>query len=304
MVAFSVKADRQVVGLAATSKVPVLLENVIYRLVEQVTKRAEDLLAPIIEYQVLGEATVQEIFDISVTGKANLKVAGSRVSNGSIERKEIVKVLRNGTEVFQGQYFLLASPSIMARRPILKLVPIPLSLSFAGTIDTLKRVRTDVNEVGKGTECGINIHGFTELAVGDTIQVRPHRPWLASAPRSTRTDTDLFTFAVRQAPGNPAHTVMRCACIILRSLTNAVSYSRTLLSVESRSGSALAPELVSLAFEALAARWIGSRSQSSPDHPTSQRGGTITRGTARAAEAHLPPTSPFSSSSSAPPSSR
>ena len=103
VVAFSVKVDRQVAGAAAASKVPVLLENVIYRLVEQVTTRAEDLLEPTIDYQVLGEATVQEIFDITVTGKANLKVAGSKVLNGTVERKELVRVMRNGEEIFQGQ---------------------------------------------------------------------------------------------------------------------------------------------------------------------------------------------------------
>jgi translation initiation factor IF-2 len=45
-------------------------------------------------------------------------------------------------------------------------------VSLAGTISTLKRVKLDVNEVGKGTECGIQIEGFEDIQEGDIIQVR------------------------------------------------------------------------------------------------------------------------------------
>lgn len=48
-----------------------------------------------------------------------------------------------------------------------------LILSFSlptGKIDTLKHVKKDVMEMGKGTECGIGLEGFEEFKVDDQIQ--------------------------------------------------------------------------------------------------------------------------------------
>ncbi|KAL7414876.1 hypothetical protein BDY24DRAFT_339112 [Mrakia frigida] len=170
IIGFSVKADRQVVGAAAGSKVPILLEKVIYRLVEQVISRTEDLLPPIIEFQVVGEATVQAIFEISVPGKKNLKVAGCRVFNGTVDKKDSVRVMRNEEEIYMG------------------------------TIDTLKRVKADVTEVGKGTECGMNIHGFTDLAEGDILQVSSPPN---SRSRSTRRSSSSFVRSFTDFPSSP-----------------------------------------------------------------------------------------------------
>lgn len=39
-----------------------------------------------------------------------------------------------------------------------------------GRIETLKHVKKDVEEMGKGTECGIGLEGFEELQIDDQIQ--------------------------------------------------------------------------------------------------------------------------------------
>lgn len=44
------------------------------------------------------------------------------------------------------------------------------STLFAGNIDTLKHVKKDVMEMGKGTECGIGLEGFEDFEVDDQIQ--------------------------------------------------------------------------------------------------------------------------------------
>ena len=47
-----------------------------------------------------------------------------------------------------------------------------LTLYFCiGKIDTLKHVKKDVMEMGKGTECGIGFERFNDLKVGDVIEV-------------------------------------------------------------------------------------------------------------------------------------
>ena len=39
-----------------------------------------------------------------------------------------------------------------------------------GTISSLKQQKKDVNEMRKGTECGLAVEGFTDLRVGDQVQ--------------------------------------------------------------------------------------------------------------------------------------
>lgn len=39
-----------------------------------------------------------------------------------------------------------------------------------GKIDTLKHVKKDVMEMGKGSECGIGFEGFQDLEVDDQVQ--------------------------------------------------------------------------------------------------------------------------------------
>jgi translation initiation factor IF-2 len=45
-----------------------------------------------------------------------------------------------------------------------------LTSHCTGAIDTLKHVKKDVMEMGKGTECGIGFEGFEDLQVDDQIQ--------------------------------------------------------------------------------------------------------------------------------------
>ena len=39
-----------------------------------------------------------------------------------------------------------------------------------GKIDTLKHVKKDVMEMGKGTECGIGLEGYDEFEADDQLQ--------------------------------------------------------------------------------------------------------------------------------------
>jgi translation initiation factor IF-2 len=110
--------------------------DVIYHLIDKVKSLMTDLLDKIrVETQV-GCANVQAIFKSSQLGL----IAGCIVTEGSIKRSHLAKLVRNKEVIWQGD------------------------------ISSLKRVQEDVREVTKGIECGILLNHFNAVEVGDQIQ--------------------------------------------------------------------------------------------------------------------------------------
>lgn len=102
VIGFSVKADRKVLQHAVASNVDVVTETVIYRLAEAVVEKVEGLLEPIVEHQVLADAVIQAVFDITDKSKKVTQVAGCRVGNGTVAKKETVRIMRQGEEIWSG----------------------------------------------------------------------------------------------------------------------------------------------------------------------------------------------------------
>ncbi|KAH9842715.1 initiation factor 2 [Rhodofomes roseus] len=148
IVAFSVGVPRPVQSVAASQHVPWITSTIIYRLMEDVTAKVIELLPPIVEKRVTGEANVLQLFDIHVKSKQTMKVAGCRVLNGLVEKTKMARVIRHGEAVYEGR------------------------------IETLKQFKKDVTEVSKGTECGIAFGSFSDLREGDIVQtfVRIEKP--------------------------------------------------------------------------------------------------------------------------------
>jgi len=140
LLAFSVKPSNRIVNYAAAAGVPIITNTVIYRLMDEVRLRLQDLLPRVVEHRVLGEATVQQVFDVKGKGKIILKIAGCRVMNGIIERAKSVRVLRSGQEI------------------------------YSGSLDTLRHAKKDITEARKGSECGMALDGFSGFQEGDKIQ--------------------------------------------------------------------------------------------------------------------------------------
>jgi translation initiation factor IF-2 len=67
-------------------------------------------------------------------------VAGCMVVDGKMVRGELVRVIRDGIIIHEGR------------------------------LDSLKRFKDDVKEVGKGLECGVVLHGYEDVKVGDVIE--------------------------------------------------------------------------------------------------------------------------------------
>lgn len=145
IIGFNVTPSKSVLQSAARAQptpVPVIVSDVIYRLMETVSSSVSALLPPLTEARVQGEATVSQIFDINIKGKNFKKIAGCKVTNGTILKSNLVRVLRGPKrqEVFRGR------------------------------LDQFKHVKKDVTEMRKGTECGMSFEGWQDLQVDDIVQ--------------------------------------------------------------------------------------------------------------------------------------
>lgn len=140
IVAFSVNTPRPVKALAASQGVKILESKIIYALMDEVKKSVIDLLPTTTEQRVTGEANVIQIFEIQLKAKQTMKVAGCRVINGIVEKKKKARVVRNGEVVFEGN------------------------------LETLRHLKRDITEAGKGLECGMAFEGWDDLRDGDLIQ--------------------------------------------------------------------------------------------------------------------------------------
>ena len=137
LIGFNVRPTASVKALADTQGVEIRLYSIIYRVQEDIEAALKGMLAPKFEEIVIGQAEVRETFKVSKIGT----IAGCIVTDGSIIRDALVRVLRDGIVVYEGK---LAS---------------------------LKRFKDDAKEVRQGFECGLSIENFNDIKVGDVIEV-------------------------------------------------------------------------------------------------------------------------------------
>jgi len=103
IVAFSVSTPRFIEVLAAQNGVSIYSSTIIYRLMDHIKNCVIALLPVTVEKRVTGEATVLQLFDIHLKAKQTMKVAGCRVTNGVLNKTANVRVVRDGTMIFDGQ---------------------------------------------------------------------------------------------------------------------------------------------------------------------------------------------------------
>ena len=137
--------------------VPIITSDIIYRLMETVREQVTALLPPIIEYKVLGEATVQQMFEIDLKGHKKLKVAGCRVTNGVVEKTKTVRLIRGGKIIHDGEWHI-------SSKGISHLPP--------GTLETFRHLKKDITEARKGMECGMSLTKFDgDFMPSDVMQM-------------------------------------------------------------------------------------------------------------------------------------
>ncbi|GAH44715.1 unnamed protein product, partial [marine sediment metagenome] len=148
VVGFNVRTDPRAERMAERESVQIRHYNVIYELTQDVQDAMLGLLEPVYEEVVLGTAEVRQLFRLP--GK--VIVAGSHVTEGTVLRGSMVRVIRDDEEVFSGE------------------------------LSSLKHVKDDVKEISSGYDCGIQLEGFNECAEGDRIVSYEMR----EVPRSRR----------------------------------------------------------------------------------------------------------------------
>lgn len=101
---FNVSAPRSIEANASSAKVPIHVDTVIYRLMDEVKSRLAAMLPPVVEKRVVGEAKIQQIFELNRKGADNLVIAGCRVVNGILEKHKMARVVRDGQTVAEGPF--------------------------------------------------------------------------------------------------------------------------------------------------------------------------------------------------------
>jgi translation initiation factor IF-2 len=136
VIGFHVRPTGEARQVAAREGVDIKLYSIIYEAVEDVRAALEGMLAPVEREVLLGVAEVRQLFKVPRVGT----VAGCYVTEGIIDRKSRVRVVRDAVQVYEGE------------------------------LGSLKRFKDDVREVREGFECGLNVEGFNDIKVGDHVE--------------------------------------------------------------------------------------------------------------------------------------
>ncbi|MDQ6682078.1 MAG: translation initiation factor IF-2 [Chloroflexota bacterium] len=136
VIGFNARLDPGAQRAVEASGVDIRLYDVIYKLTDDIEAALRGMLAPKLVEQVEGHAEVRMVIK---AGKAGF-IAGSYVTDGRIVRGAQARLFRAG------------------------------KLQAESRIETLRRFKDDVREVGTGFECGIGLGGDLELAEGDVVE--------------------------------------------------------------------------------------------------------------------------------------
>ena len=136
IIGFNVRAHKEAREMAERDGVEIRYYNIIYDLVDDVKKAMSGLLAPILRETMLGTALILEIFNITKVGK----IAGCRVTEGTVERGANVRLIRDNVVIHEGK------------------------------LSQLKRFKDDAREVVAGQECGMSFENYLDMRVGDVIE--------------------------------------------------------------------------------------------------------------------------------------
>ena len=136
IIGFNVRPEPKARALAEVDKVDMRLYRVIYKVIEDINAARVGMLKPTIEVQETAVVEVRELFRVPKAGV----IAGCFVQEGEVSRDDLVRVVREGTIIFDG------------------------------TIHSLRRFKEDVRSVKAGYECGVGVEGFQDLKEGDLIE--------------------------------------------------------------------------------------------------------------------------------------
>jgi translation initiation factor IF-2 len=110
--------------------------SVIYKITEDLRNAMEGMLEAVEVEETLGEAEIKQTFKASKVGR----IAGCVVTEGKAARTANVRLIREGTVIWDGK------------------------------LGSLRRFRDNVQEVEEGQECGIVLEGYADVKEGDVLE--------------------------------------------------------------------------------------------------------------------------------------
>jgi translation initiation factor IF-2 len=137
VVGFNVRPVGDARQVAEREGVEIRTYSVIYRVIEELRQAMEGLLEPEEVEETVATAEIRQLFKASRVGT----IAGSQVTEGTVRRGAQVRLVRDGTVVYDGR------------------------------IGSLRRFKDDVREVQNGMECGIVLENFADVKEGDVLEV-------------------------------------------------------------------------------------------------------------------------------------
>ena len=133
---FNVRPTVQAAKLADAENVDIRYYSVIYQAIDDIEAALKGMLKPIYEEKALGTAEIREVFHSSKIGN----IAGCMVVDGIMRRNAKARLVRDGVVVTET------------------------------TIGSLRREKDDATEVREGYECGLTLHNYNDIRVGDLVE--------------------------------------------------------------------------------------------------------------------------------------
>ena len=136
IIGFNVRPVGNARQLAQQEGVEIRTYSVIYKIVEDLRDAMEGLLEPEEVEDIVGTAEVRATFRASRVGT----IAGCHVTEGTLRRGGRVRLIRDGTVVYDGR------------------------------IASLRRFKEDVREVTADLECGVVLENYADIKEEDIIE--------------------------------------------------------------------------------------------------------------------------------------
>ena len=137
IIGFNARADSKARAAAENEGIEIRYYNVIYDLIDDVRAALSGMLSPEMREEIVGIAEVRDTFRSPKFGL----IAGCMVVEGTVYRSKPIRVLRDNLVIYEGE------------------------------LESLRRFKDDASEVRNGTECGIGVKNYTDVKVGDLIEV-------------------------------------------------------------------------------------------------------------------------------------
>jgi translation initiation factor IF-2 len=137
VIGFNVRPLADARRAAEREGVDVRTYSVIYKITEDLRNAMEGMLEAVEVEETLGEAEVKQTFKASKVGR----IAGCIVTEGKVSRDASVRLIREGTVIWDGK------------------------------LGSLRRFKDNVQEVEEGQECGIVLEGYADVKEADVLEL-------------------------------------------------------------------------------------------------------------------------------------